>query len=137
MVDIAESTGFITVFIVLGGNNFNPLIKDSNVHNRTVEEIISHFEDLLQFSEKSSGTKIKICSLIPRPKFSHLKIFFEKTSIGLSVLCKKYKCGTFIDCHSLFQDASGQTLLHYYKLDRIHLNRYASEKLALHIFNSF
>ena len=136
MVDIAEANGFITIFIILGGNNFNPLVKDQAVHNLTVKEVIQKFKKLLQFSDRYSGTKIHICSLIPRPRFKHLDFFFKKTSIGLSQLCKKHNSATFIDCHSLFQNSSGQTLLHFYNSDGIHLRRFSSEKLALHVFNS-
>ena len=136
MVYIAEANGLIKIFILLGGNNFNASVKDPSVHNSTVKEIISNFKTLLDFSDRYPDVQIHICSLIPRPRFKHLDLFFKKTSIGLSQLCKKYNSATFIDCHSLFQNSIGQTLLHFYNSDGIHLRRFSSEKLALHVFNS-
>ena len=54
---------------------------------------------------------------------------------SISQLSKQYKCATFIDCQSLFYNSHGQILNHLFKNDLTHLNKVASEKLAMYIFH--
>ena len=109
-------------------------IFDSNVDHETINEILYYFQKIFQRAEHI-GSKIFICGLIPRPKYPHLKNYFEKASSGIFQLSRQYKCATFIDCQSLFYDSQGRILCHYYKKDLIHLNNVGSKILALHVFN--
>ena len=69
----------VTVVILFGGNNFNGNIYDGNVHDKVVEEILDYFRKIFQRGE-NTGAEIFVCGLIPRPKYPHLKTYFEKTS---------------------------------------------------------
>ena len=124
------------VLVIYGGNNFDPLVFDENVHNKMVQEVILYFQKILEFCQNSSNSEIAICSLIPRPRYPHLEKYFKQTSLGLFQLCKKYKCATFIDCESMFYNIEGQILKHYFKNDFIHLNGVSSQMLARHVFNT-
>ena len=82
----------VTILIILGGNNFDGDVFDGNIHNQIVDEILCHFQTIFQKAEES-GTKIFVCGLIPRPKYPHLKKYFEKTSHGglkIEKYCNKY-----------------------------------------------
>ena len=124
----------VTVVILFGGNNFNGNIYDGNVHDKVVEEILDYFRKIFQRGEHT-GAEIFVCGLIPRPKYPHLKTYFEKTSLGIFQLSKQYKFVTFIDCQSLFYDSRGRILTHYFKGDLVHLNTVSSKMLAQHVFN--
>ena len=124
----------VTITILFGGNNFNGRIFDSNVHHQTINEILYYFQKIFQRAEHI-GSKIFICGLIPRPKYPHLKKYFEKASFDIFQLSKQYECVTFIDCQTLFYDSQGQILSHYFKGDQVHLTKVSSRMLALHIYN--
>ena len=129
--DITESESMVV--IMLGGNNFDPYLHDENIHNKMVQEVIFHFQDILDFAENTSS-EVVICALIPRPRYPFLEKYFKKTSLLLSQLCTKYRCATFIDIQSFFYNSNGQILSHFFKNDKIHLNRFTSKNLAIHIF---
>ena len=60
-----------------------------------VKEILDYFRKVFQRGEHT-GAEIFVCGLIPRPKYPHLKTYFEKTSLGIFQLSKQYKFFTFI-----------------------------------------
>ena len=62
-------------------------------------------------------------------------IVYMVNLFSISQLSKQYKCATFIDCQSLFYNSHGQILNHLFKNDLTHLNKVASEKLAMYIFH--
>ena len=79
------------------------------------------------------STQVMICSLLPRPKYSHLGDYYKKTSKRLYFLSKKYKCSKFIDFTSLFVNSNGYILEHLF-CDGIHLSSAGVEKFASHLF---
>ena len=75
---ILKDLAVSNVIVIYGGNNFNPYVY-GDVHFKTMNEILHHFQKMIHCAEKS-GTKIVVCGLIPRPKYLHLKKYFQITS---------------------------------------------------------
>ena len=75
--------------ILFEGNNFNGNIYDGNVHDKMVDEILDHFQ-----TGEHTGIEIFVCGLISRPKYPHLKKYFEKTSLGNNITLSLIFTGT-------------------------------------------
>ena len=107
--------------VMLGANDFDFDI----VPNWFFDLFFSCLEQLIESSVTIPNNHLVICSLVPRPKFSHGRdCLFKRVDQEMKRICQRNSQSvSFFDVSSLLRDENGKILKKYYRHDLIHMNK--------------